>query len=43
MSDDQNINISDEAKNFLNSDHQLLINGSWVKSKSSENYIQNNT
>ena len=36
MSDDQNINISDEAKNFLNSDHQLLINGSWVKSKSSE-------
>ena len=36
MSDDQNINISDEAKNFLNSDHQLLINGSWVQSKSAE-------
>ena len=36
MSVDQMINISDEAKNFLNSDHQLLIDGSWVKSKSSE-------
>ena len=32
MSGVQNINISDEVKNFLNSNHQLLIDGNWVQS-----------
>ena len=36
MSGVQNINISDEVKNFLNSNHQLLIDGNWVQSMSGE-------
>ena len=36
MSGAQNINISDEVKNFLNSNHQLLIDGNWVQSVSGE-------
>ena len=36
MSGVQNINITDEVKNFLNSNHQLLIDGNWVQSMSGE-------
>ena len=36
MSGVQNINITDEVKNFLNLNHQLLIDGNWVQSVSGE-------
>ena len=36
MSNNQQITISDEVKEFLKSNHQLLINGEWTPSSSNE-------
>ena len=36
MTNDQQFTISDEVKEFLNSNHQLLINGEWMPSSSNE-------
>lgn len=36
MTNNQQITISDEVKAFLNSNHQLLINGEWTPSSSNE-------
>ena len=36
MTNNQQITISDEVKVFLNSNHQLLINGEWTPSSSNE-------
>ena len=36
MTNNQQITISDEVKEFLNSNHQLLINGEWTPSSSNE-------
>ena len=36
MSNNQQITISDEVKEFLKSNHKLLINGEWTPSSSNE-------
>ena len=36
MAEAQEINISNQAREFLDSNHQLLINGEWVASKSGD-------
>ena len=36
MANNEQISISEEVKRFLNSDHQLLIDGEWVSSSSGE-------
>ena len=36
MTNNQQITISDDVKEFLNSNHQLLINGEWTPSSSNE-------
>ena len=36
MAEAQEINISNQARDFLDSNHQLLINGEWVASRSGD-------